>query len=110
MLNKVKEIYNKYTALTEKLSDPDVLSDMEEWTRVSKERAEIAEIAEKYAVYLSVERDMDGAFSEAEKESGEMRELLLEEGYACKERLAEIFDELKFCFCPRTRTTSVAAR
>ena len=103
MLNKVKEIYNKYTVLTEKLSDPNVLSDMEEWTRVSKERAEIAEIAEKYAVYLSVERDMDGAFSEAEKESGEMRELLLEEGYACKEKLASLHDELKLLLLPKDK-------
>ena len=103
MLNKVKEIYNKFTVLTEKLSDPNVLSDMEEWTRISKERAEIEEIAEKYAVYLSVEKDMDGAFSEAENESGEMRELLLEEGYACKEKLATLFDELKILLLPKDK-------
>ena len=103
MLKKVKEIYDKYLALTEKLSDPSVLGDMDEWTRVSKERAEISEIAEKFAVYLSVKGEMDGAFAEAEGESGEMRELLLEEGYACKEKLAAIEGELKILLLPKDK-------
>lgn len=103
MINKVKEIAEKYAALTEKLSDPDVLADMEEWKRVSKERAEIEEIAEKYAAYLAVESEMDGAFCEAEKESGEMKEMLLEEGYACRERLAALSDELKLLLLPKDK-------
>ena len=78
-MDKVKDIYDKYTALTEKLSDPEVLADMEEWTKISKERAEIEEIAQKYAACLAKEREMNDAFSEAEKETGEMKELLLEE-------------------------------
>ena len=97
-MDKVKDIYDKYIALTEKLSDPAVLADMEEWTKLSKERAEIEEIAQKYAACLSAEREMSGAFSEAEKETGEMKELLLEEGYACKERLG----------APRGAQTSLA--
>ena len=102
-MDKVKEIYEKYTLLTEKLSDPGVLSDMEEWTKLSKERAEIEEIALKYAAYLSAEREMDGAFSEAEKETGEMRELLLEEGHACKERLTALGEELKLLLLPKDK-------
>ncbi len=103
MINKVKEIAEKYAALTEKLSDPDVLADMGEWKRVSKERAEIEEIAEKYAAYLAVKSEMDGAFYEAEKESGEMKELLLEEGYTCRERLAALSDELKLLLLPKDK-------
>ncbi len=101
MLEKVKEIYEKYLSLTEKLSDPAVLGNMEEWTKLSKERAEIEEIAQKYAECLSVRGEMDGAFAEAERETGEMKELLLEEGYACKERLEGLEEELRLLLLPK---------
>ncbi len=103
MLEKVKDIYDKYTALTERLSDPKVLADMEEWTRLSKERAEIEEVAQKYSACLAAEREMEGAFSEAEKETGEMKELLLEEGYACKEKLAALNEELRLLLLPKDK-------
>ena len=45
-MDRVKEIYDKYISLGEKLSDPAVLADMDAWTKLSKERAEIEEIAQ----------------------------------------------------------------
>ena len=57
MLEKVKEIYDRYTALTERLSEPGILADLGEWTRLSKERAKLEEIAEKYKQYVSAERE-----------------------------------------------------
>ena len=102
-MDKVKEIYDKYNLLTEKLADPNVLADMEEWTKVSKERAEIAEIAEKYAACLAAEREMNDAFAEAEKETGEMKELLTEEGYSCKERLSSLQEELRLLLLPKDK-------
>ena len=103
MLNKVKEIANRFETLNERLASPEVINDMEEWKRLSKERAEIEEIAEKYAEYLTVEEEMNGAFQEAESESGEMKELLLEEGYSCKERLSALTDELKILLLPKDK-------
>ncbi len=102
-MDKVKEIYDKYNLLTEKLADPNVLADMEEWTKVSKERAEIAEIAEKYAACLAAEREMNDAFAESEKETGEMKELLTEEGYSCKERLSSLQEELRLLLLPKDK-------
>ncbi len=102
-MDKVKDIYDKYIALGEKLSDPLVLADMEEWTRISKERAEIEEIAQKYSACLAAEREMNGAFSEAENETGEMKDLLLEEGYACKERLSSLQEELRLLLLPKDK-------
>ncbi len=103
MFGKVKEIAEKYDMLTVRLSSPEVLGDMAEWTRLSKERAEIAEIAEKYRAYLGMEEEMKGAFSEAEHETGEMKELLLEEGYACREKLSALEDELKLLLLPKDK-------
>ena len=103
MLNKVKEIANRFETLNERLASSEVINDMEEWKRLSKERAEIEEIAEKYAEYLAVEGEMNGAFQEAESETGEMKELLLEEGYSCKERLSALEEELKILLLPKDK-------
>ncbi len=103
MLERAAEIYEKYNFLSEKLSDPAVLGDLDEWTKLTRERADLEEIAQKYAGYLAVKRDMDGAFSEAERETGEMKDLLLEEGYACREKLDKIQEELKILLLPKDK-------
>ncbi len=103
MLEKVKEIYDRYTALTERLSEPGILADLGEWTRLSKERAELEEIAEKYKQYVSAERERSAALSEAEHETGEMKELLLAEGYEIERRLEELSEELRLLLLPKDK-------
>ncbi len=103
MLEKVKAIYRKYEALGERLSDPETLSDMAEYTRLTKERAEIEELAEKYRAYISAEAEMRAAFEEAERESGEMRTLFLEEGNACREKLSALENEMRILLLPKDK-------
>ena len=103
MNDKVKSIARRFEELTELLSSPEALSDMEQYTRLSKERAELEEIAEKYAEYCKIEEEMNAAFAEAEGETGEMKELLLEEGYACKRKLSEIEETLKILLLPKDK-------
>jgi peptide chain release factor 1 len=47
---------------------------------------------------------MDDAFSEAEQEEDkELKQMLLDEGYACKQRLAQKTDELKILLLPKDK-------
>ena len=62
MLKKAEAIYERYRFLTEKLSDNEVLQDMDVWRKYSKEQAELTEVADKYQEYATVERDMQSAF------------------------------------------------
>ncbi len=104
MLKKSQEILNRYRFLEEKLSDSSVIGDMPTWQKYSKEQAEIRETAEKYEEYLSVEREMNDAFALAEEETdAEMKKMLTDEGYACKERLAKIVGELKVLLLPKDK-------
>ena len=104
MLKKSQEILNRYRFLEEKLSDSSVIGDMPTWQKYSKEQAEIRETAEKYEEYLSVEREMNDAFALAEEETDtEMKKMLTDEGYACKERLAKIVGELKVLLLPKDK-------
>ena len=104
MLKKSQEILQRYRFLTEKLSDPETIADMPLWQKYSKEQAELRETAEKYEEYLAVEREMNDAFAAAEEETDwELKKMLVDEGYACKERLQVIVGELKILLLPKDK-------
>ncbi len=100
MLRRLEEIKGRYAALTEQLSAPDAYL-REDFGKLSKERAELAELVSAYDEYSRLSREMEAAFSEAEKETGELKDLLLEEGYALKERLKEQEHTLKTMLLPK---------
>ncbi len=104
MLKRLDDILNRYHSLTASLSDPAVIADMSEWTKLSKEHSDIEDIALKYEEYLRVQKEMQDAFASAEGETdAEMKELLLEEAYSCKEQLVSIKDELKILLLPKDK-------
>ncbi len=103
MISRLQAIAARYEELGELLSRPETLSDMENWKKLSRERAELEPVAEGYAAYKKKEAERDAALAEAEKETGEMRELLLDEALACKGALAEMERDLKVLLLPKDR-------
>ena len=101
MMSKVKDIAARYETLGELLSSPETVADPARWAAYSKERASLEEIALQYYACERTKEEMDAAFSEAEKETGEMKELLLEEGYVLKEKLSTLENELKVLLLPK---------
>ncbi len=104
MIKKLEDILEKYNALSREMSDPDVIAQPERWTQCAKEHADISETAEKYLEYKRVEKEMNDAFSAAETEDDrELKDLLTQEGYDCKQRLAAIRDELRILLLPKDK-------
>lgn len=104
MNKKVEEIYQKYKTLTERLSDGSVSVGGEEWTKIAKEQSELSEPALKYEEYVREDKRREQAEAELKTETdGEMRELLNEEVYSCKKKLAEIEEELKVLLLPKDK-------
>ena len=104
MNGKIEEIYNKYIALTNKLSDSSLAAGSEEWTAVAKEQSELSEPALKYEEYVAEKRKIEQAEEALKSEKdGEMRELLNEEVYTCKRRLSEIEGEIKILLLPKDK-------
>ena len=100
-MSKVKDIAARYETLGELLSSPETAADPTRWAAYSKERASLEEIALQYYECERTKKEMEAAFSEAEKETGEMKELLLEEGYVLKEKLSTLENELKVLLLPK---------
>ncbi len=104
MFVKLEEIKKRYGFLSEKLADANVLADMSVWQKYSKEQSDLTPTVEAYERYLSTQKEMQDAFALAEAETdGEMKKLLTDEGYACKERLAELVNELKILLLPKDK-------
>lgn len=102
MIDKLDNIKERFEFLNDELSKAEVCSDAEKYGKYSKERAELEETAETYGKYLAAEKEMNDAFSLAEEESDkEMKDLLLAEGYECKEKLAALKEELKILLLPK---------
>lgn len=102
MIDKLDKIKERFEFLNDELSKAEVCSDAEKYGKYSKERAELEETAETYGKYLAAEKEMNDAFSLAEEESDkEMKDLLLAEGYECKEKLAALKEKLKILLLPK---------
>lgn len=102
MIEKLKQIKEKFIELTAKISDPDVVADMPTWQKLVKEHAELAPIVEKYDEYAKCEKDMNEALELQQIESdAEMLSLLEEEWQSNKKRLGEIENELKILLLPK---------
>ena len=102
MIAKLKDIYARYEELSQKMSDPAVISDTAEWTKTAKAQAEIAETAQKYAEYTEAERRLNDA-AEAEKTESdpEMKEMAQEEIQRAKADMERLREELKLLLLPR---------
>ncbi len=104
MIDKLKDIYARYEELSEKMSDPAVISDTAEWTKTAKAQAEIAETAQKYAEYAEVEKQKVQAEEAVKTETdAEMRELLYAEIEDCKDKLDALTEELKILLLPKDK-------
>ena len=104
MFNKLADLKKRYEFLSQQLADTAVIADMGTWQKYSKEQSDLTETVEKYEEYLRTEKEMTDSFELAETETdGEMKKLLTDEGYACKERLSKLKDELKILLLPKDK-------
>lgn len=99
MFDKLQDLEKKYNELTEKISDPNVISNQEEWKKCMKEHAQIKEIVEKYIEYKNIQTSMDEA--KELMQDKEMKEMAEAEYFECRERLEEIDAELKVLLLPK---------
>lgn len=104
MLKKAESVLQRFAVLNGKLSDPEVLGDMETWKKLSKEHADLTELASAAEEYKKVFSEMTDTFEMAEAETDkEMKDMLLEEAYVCKEKLPALTENLKLLLLPKDK-------
>ena len=58
MFDKLEEIEKKYIDLTEKISDPEVISDQSLFKKCMEEHSNLTDVVEKYREYKKVKEDL----------------------------------------------------
>ena len=98
MFQKLEDVEKKYIDLTEKISDPEVISRQNEWKVMMKEHSELEPIVEKYREYKKVEKNLEEA--KEMMNDPELKELAETEMLEAKEKLPKIEEELKILLIP----------
>ena len=102
MIEKLQAAENRYEELTQKLTDPAVLGNPEQYKRTATEHAELEELVSVYRAYKAASRDRDEtrALLEGPLEEG-FRELVKEEHREKTEEAAALEEKLRILLIPR---------
>ena len=102
MFDKLEFLKDRYEELSQKISDPEVIADQEQWRKYCKEHSDITPIVQKYNQYKQVNDTLNEAKQllqdKIDKDFREMVELELEEA---KENIVNIQEELKVLLLPK---------
>lgn len=101
MLEKLKSIEEKYNALTEKLSEPEVISSHKELQRISSERSELQTLIDKITEYRKVILEIEEASELMKSSDADLKELAKEELEQLKDQKPLIEEELKMMLLPK---------
>lgn len=102
MFDKLEALEEKYLLLEKKISDPEVIADMDSWRRYCKESSDLTPIIEKYHEYKKAKQTIaDDKEMLAEGQDREMEELIRAELSEAEADLEKFSRELKILLLPK---------
>ncbi len=103
MFDQLQQVEKRYLEIEQRLYDPSVVADVEEYGRLMKERSQLEPIVEKYRQYKAAKAQGEDALSllEGGGLDKDMKELAEEELADSKEKIALYSEELKILLLPR---------
>ncbi len=101
MLDKLESIKNHFLSIQEKLSDPEVVSDMKQFSKLNKEYKGLEEIVEAYDKYKLVLESIDNAKEMLSDKDQEMQNLAQEELEDLSPQKEQIEERLKVLLIPK---------
>ena len=102
MFENLDSVVDKFKDLEVKVADPEVIADMENWTKLMKEHADLEPVVNKYLEYkdnlknLEEDKEMLGTTGDSE-----MEELLKDEISTLEEQIEKDQEELKILLLPK---------
>ena len=96
MINKLKEIINKYHSLAEQLSQPDLISNMPLYKKISQEYSSLKEKVEISEIYIKKNKELDDVNLLIDEESdSDMKDLAIEEQIVLKNEIIKLEEKIK---------------
>lgn len=101
MLDKLDKIEQRFEDIEAKLCDPAVISNREEFTKLSRERAELDDLVPAYREFKKLLAEIEEYEETLAGGDEELAELAMEELPALRSRRAEMEDEIKVLLLPK---------
>ena len=104
MLDKLESIQNHFYTIEERLSDPQIVTDMKAFSKLNKEYKGLQVIVDEYKNYKKVKADILSAESMLSDPDPDMQEMAKDELNALKPELEKIEENLNFLLIPKDPT------
>lgn len=101
MLDKLKNIKERYDDVSTKLMSPEVLNNNKEYIKLAKEQKNLEPLVEKYNEYKKIYDDLKDAEEMVLVETGDMKEFLEAEILENKEKIQKLEEEIKILLLPK---------
>ena len=101
MINKLEGILKRYNDLSKKLSDPEVISNSENFKKYSREFREVKPVVERYNELKKIEQEILGAQELLNSEDEELKLLGKEEIEILQHKKDDIISEIKILLIPK---------
>lgn len=101
MLSQLAKIERRYLEVEGLLTSGEVISNQNEFRKLSKERAELQEIVSIYHEFKKVEQDTQGTTELYSESTGEMKDMAFQELQELKKRHEELEQKLSILLLPK---------
>ena len=99
MIDKLKEIEQKFNEIEAKMQDPEYYSDPAAYAKLAREQKELTPVVEAYRRYAKAKSDADGALELMS--DPDFKELAQEEFEDAKARMETLEEEIKLLLLPK---------
>ena len=99
MFDNLEELERKFEELNNKIMDPAIISDREQYGKIMKEHSDLEPIIAKYREYKSVQKNLED--SKELMNDPEMKDLAEAEMLEAKEKIPQLEEELKILLIPK---------
>ena len=99
MFQKLEGVEARYEELNKLISNPEVISNQNEWKKLMKEHSSIEDVVFKYREYKQAQKDFEDA--KEMMNDPEMKDLAEEEMLVAKDRIPVLEEELKILLIPK---------
>ena len=102
MLDKLGSIEEKYEELNQRMMDPELVQDLDEYQSVMKEHSDIEPIVFKYREYVNILEELEGANELIhEKLDDDMKDMVKEEIKGLEEDKANVEEDIRVLLIPK---------
>ncbi len=101
MLDKLESIHSRYLDIEEKLSDPEIMSDMKAYSKLNKEYKDLQELEKYYHEYKSTIDNIANSEEMMKDNDPEMREMAQMEYESLVEQKEKMEEDIKILLIPK---------